>query len=85
MNTTVARMLTEKQAATYICMSRSFLRKSRMEGTRTNHTSGPPYIRVTSRAIRYDIRDLDAWISARRCEVHSIEANRPEVEGQGHE
>ena len=69
------RLLTEAEAAQYISMSRSFLRKSRMDGNRDNRTSGPPYVRVTNRAIRYDIRDLDGWIEANRCEIKSIEAS----------
>ena len=74
MNTNDIRMLTEQQAAEYIGMSRSFLRKSRMDGNRANRTPGPPFIRVTARAIRYDIRALDAWIEANRCEIKSVDA-----------
>lgn len=62
---TVAPVLfTEREAARYIGMSRSFLRKARMEGDRKNRTPAPPFVRVGSRAIRYRVSDLDAWIDA---------------------
>jgi predicted DNA-binding transcriptional regulator AlpA len=53
--------LTEPETAHYIGMSRPWLRLQRMRGT------GPPYIRI-GRAIRYDIRDLDAWLAKHRVE-----------------
>jgi len=56
------RALTESQAAEYISMSRSYLRQSRMNGDRDSRTPGPTFIRVGSRAIRYLIEDLDAWL-----------------------
>jgi len=56
------RALTEPQAADYIGISRSFLRQDRMNGERENRTPGPRYIKVGSRAIRYLIEDLDAWL-----------------------
>lgn len=59
------RLLSEQQTASYIGMSRSFLRKSRMDGDLPGRTPGPPYIRF-GRAIRYDIADLDAWIEEHR-------------------
>ena len=68
------RLVTEAEAAKYISISRSFLRKSRMDGNRLNHTPAPPFIRVTNRAIRYDIRDLDSWIESNRCEVRSVDS-----------
>jgi predicted DNA-binding transcriptional regulator AlpA len=56
------RRLTENETAHYIAMSRPWLRLQRMKGT------GPAFIRV-GRAIRYDIRDLDAWLSKHRVET----------------
>lgn len=61
------RCLTEKDAAPYVGMSRSFLRQSRMTGGRRNRTPGPPYIKV-GRKILYLIADLDAWLLEHRCE-----------------
>lgn len=65
-----ARLLTERDAATYVGMSRQFLRKSRLDGAREDHTPGPPFIRL-GRSIRYAIDDLDAWISEHRQQVCS--------------
>ncbi len=59
---TIRRALTEKQAADYIGMSRSFLRQARMNGDRDKRTPGPTYIRIGSRSIRYLIEDLDEWL-----------------------
>lgn len=56
------RALTEPEAAIYIGMSVQFLRQDRSNGRRENITSGPSYIRVGSRTIRYLIEDLDAWL-----------------------
>jgi predicted DNA-binding transcriptional regulator AlpA len=49
----------EAEASQYIGMSRPWLRLQRMHGT------GPAYIRI-GRAIRYDVRDLDVWLSSHR-------------------
>lgn len=54
-------MFTEKETASYIGMSRGFLRQDRMHGTRTNRTPGPHYIKI-GRSIRYLQTDLDQWI-----------------------
>ena len=62
------RLITESETANYIGMSRSFPRKARMQGVRINHKSSPPWIQI-GRAIRYDIRDLDAWILENRREM----------------
>jgi len=53
--------LTEKQAAHYLSMSRSFLRQGRMNGDRENRTPTPPYYKI-GRSIRYKIFDLDIWL-----------------------
>ncbi len=53
--------LHEADTAIYIGMSRPWLRLQRMRGT------GPAYIRI-GRTIRYDIRDLDAWLAQHRVE-----------------
>lgn len=57
------RALSEAQAATYINMSRSFLRQDRMNGIRDGRTPGPRFIRIGKR-IRYLIDDLDAWLES---------------------
>ena len=55
-------VLTEKDAAKYIGMSRSFLAKDRMHGYRSGRCIGPNYIKTGSRSIRYAKKELDAWI-----------------------
>ncbi|MCB1776811.1 MAG: helix-turn-helix domain-containing protein [Candidatus Competibacteraceae bacterium] len=62
------QLLTDPLTAKYLNVSVSFLRQSRMEGRRANRSPGPPFIRI-GRAIRYDIRDLDAWLAQNRREV----------------
>ena len=56
-----ARALNEKDAATYIGMSRSFLARSRMTGNLDNHTPAPKFIKI-GRAVRYLRDDLDQWL-----------------------
>ncbi len=62
------RLITEEQAATYLGVSRQFLRKSRIDGNRVNHADAPPFIRA-GRMIRYSVDDLEGWIAAHREEV----------------
>lgn len=57
--------MTEREAAEYICMSRSFLAQDRMNGPREARTKGPAYIKV-GRAIRYLKSDLDLWLEQHR-------------------
>ncbi len=59
--TNTARVLTEQETASYIGMSRSYLRQARMEGNRDNRTPAPPFIKI-GRAVRYLREDLDNWI-----------------------
>jgi len=59
----VKRVMTEQETSEYICMSRSFLRQSRMEGHRENRTPAPPFIKI-GRSIRYMREDLDAWLDS---------------------
>ena len=56
------QVLTEREAAEYIGMSRSFLRQARMEGNRENRTPGPKFFKVGKKAIRYRRTRLDEWI-----------------------
>lgn len=59
------RLLNEFEAADYLSMSVGWLRKSRMLGWREGRTTPPPYVRL-GRAVKYDPRDLDAWINDNR-------------------
>jgi hypothetical protein len=53
-------MLTEAEAAKYICMSRAFLHAARF-----GRCAGPAYVRI-GRAVRYRVSDLDAFLAERR-------------------
>lgn len=53
--------VSEKDAAIYICMSRSFLRQGRMKNARESRTPTPPYLKI-GRSVRYLIEDLDTWL-----------------------
>lgn len=55
------RLLNETEAAAYIGMSRSYLRKARMEGNRRNRTPAPKFIKI-DRTVRYPLEELDQWL-----------------------
>ena len=55
-------VLTEKEAAKYISMSRSFLSQDRMNGYREKRTHGPKFMKL-GRAVRYHRNDLDEWLT----------------------
>ena len=65
------KVFKEAEAASYICMSRSFLAQDRAYGTLANRTSGPKFIRI-GRAIRYLKDDLDNWLESYRREKISF-------------
>ena len=54
-------VMPERDAARYLGMSVSWLRKSRMEGA----TTAPPFLKI-GKAVRYARSDLDIWIAGRR-------------------
>lgn len=55
-----AELLTTAQAAAYLTVSQSAVRAWRVRG------GGPPWVKV-GRAVRYQRRDLLAWLEAQRC------------------
>lgn len=57
------RALSEIEASSYIGMSRSYLRQSRMDGIRDKRTPAPPFIKI-GRSVRYLKEDLDAWLDS---------------------
>lgn len=59
-------VLRSQEAATYIGMSESFLRQSRIYGDLPGRTPGPPYLKV-GRSVRYLVSDLETWLSEHRC------------------
>lgn len=58
-------LLPETEAAHYIGMSVAYLRMDRCRGRVGNRTPGPPFLKL-GRSVRYDVRDLDAWLAERR-------------------
>lgn len=58
-------VLTEKEAAKYIGMSRSFLCMDRINGYRQGRTQGPRFMKL-GRSIRYHKDDLDHWLAKNR-------------------
>src|SRR5579863_1914119 len=60
-------LVDEYKAAEHIGMSVAYLRADRYRGRVAGATPGPPFYRLgLGRTIRYDRRDLDAWLAARR-------------------
>lgn len=66
-----SQLLTTKQAAAYLGVSASFLEKDRWAGSRI------PFIRVSSRSIRYRREDLESFLKSRTCQSTS---QYPEVQ-----
>jgi predicted DNA-binding transcriptional regulator AlpA len=59
MHTLSDRYLTERQAAEITGLSVSFFQRARWQG------SGPPFVRVSARAIRYKESALRDWMEQR--------------------
>lgn len=53
------RLLTTREAAQYLAISFRTLEKLRCIG------SGPPFVSIAPRAVRYQKSALDAWIASR--------------------
>jgi hypothetical protein len=51
--------LTSAQAATVLGFHPSYLAKARLTGT------GPRYLKIGGRSVRYRPRDLDVWLAER--------------------
>lgn len=49
-------VMREEQAAQYLGVGRRWMQERRIDGT------GPPFVRMTARAIRYRKQDLDRWL-----------------------
>ena len=62
------RGFNSREAARYIGMSDSFLRKDRMNGKRDGYTPGPRWVRIGSRGVLYLKEDLDDWLDRLRTE-----------------
>lgn len=54
------KLLTTREAATYLGMSKAFLERDRWAGARI------PFVKVGARAVRYRLADLEAFIASRK-------------------
>ena len=52
-------LLTTKEAAQLLCVSKAFLERDRWKDTKI------PFIKVGARAVRYRLADLEAYIESR--------------------
>lgn len=52
-------LLTEREAAEFLKLTPRFLQARRFRG------DGPPFVRISSRCVRYRAIDLDKWIGDR--------------------
>jgi predicted DNA-binding transcriptional regulator AlpA len=59
------KLFTLAEAAVYLAVSESFLRKDCSEGPRVNRTPGPDPVKIGD-MIRYKREDLDAWIDTHK-------------------
>lgn len=57
------RVFREVEAAAYIGMSRSFLKKGRYSGPVDGQIPPPPFILIGKRTVRYLKEDLDHWLT----------------------
>ena len=55
-------LLDEKQAASYVGVSLSYLRKACSEGNPGDRTPAPPFVRVGGR-VYYRRTDLELWVN----------------------
>jgi excisionase family DNA binding protein len=64
------KLLTTKEAARYLGVSEAFLERDRWAGARI------PFVKIGSRAVRYQHAELDAYIQQqRRCSTSELTTN----------
>lgn len=56
------RWMTTKEVAHYTGYSEKYLRELRMTGKIRNRITPPPYFKSGSGAVRYEKKDIDAWM-----------------------
>ena len=62
----MGKLLNDKEAAEYLGILSQTLRLWRSNLNRTGVYIGPPFIKLGTKLIRYDIADLDAWIQEQK-------------------
>ena len=68
---TTKRVFRTAAAAKYVGLSTSTLEKYRLTG------HGPRFVRLGSRAVGYDVRDLDEWLDEQRRSTTEREDRQP--------
>lgn len=63
----------EEEAASFLCLSVSALRKSRMNGAREGHLPPPPFVKLGRRVI-YRRSDLEDYLQANLVEADAKQA-----------
>ncbi len=53
-------LFTTSEAAKYLCVSKAFLERDRWAGAKI------PFVKIGSRAVRYEVSALDKFIETRR-------------------
>lgn len=71
---TKPELLGEIAAADFIAMSVPFLQAGRSRGITGNRTPTPPYLKL-GRLVKYDVRDLETWLLARRVDPEARKAS----------
>ena len=61
------QVVNDHEAARIIAMSVHFLRQARYREPTGDRTPGPAYYKI-GRSIRYNVEDLDTWLTEHRCE-----------------
>ena len=69
-------VLSEKEAARFIGMSRSFLQKDRMNGKLENRTPGPKWIKL-GRRVAYPVQYLKEWVHANEVIGENVDQSVP--------
>jgi predicted DNA-binding transcriptional regulator AlpA len=70
-STPLRRALPTLDAAKYLGISVSLLRKMRARGPEDPLGQGPKFIKISPQLIVYEISELDAWLDARAAETSS--------------
>lgn len=65
-STPLRRALRTPDAARYLGISASWLRKKRLRGVDDPGDRGPEYIKVSATVVIYEVAALDAWLDAHR-------------------
>jgi predicted DNA-binding transcriptional regulator AlpA len=68
------RVLRTREAAQYVGLSVSWLRKKRLRGADDPGEPGPEYIRISPLVVVYEISALDRWLDQHRGRTDAVHA-----------